>query len=235
MAHLLTWTRIHLLTRRLTIYSRYQGGKHHFRWLLRWRNLPVRASPPLRPASAYSLLTACFMPLYTWLDVYRHRIPTGRARARLSSLSLSLYLSLAVPFPCYPPPFRSVLPSDVVRHCFLVFKIFCQFLWKLRPDRSNCFSPSLPLPLAFSRFLSHSLSVSLSPSSPSSLSPRLSLSLFTSACPRSPFFSRSSLIRWAVRCCNIRRCVLGLSPDLGYDSITSRGDEKSASSESTGF
>lgn len=34
--------------------------------------------PPPRSASAYGLLTVCFMPLYTWLDVYRHRIPTDR-------------------------------------------------------------------------------------------------------------------------------------------------------------
>lgn len=33
---------------------------------------------PPRSAPAYGLLTVCFMPLYTWLDVYRHRIPTDR-------------------------------------------------------------------------------------------------------------------------------------------------------------
>lgn len=39
---------------------------------------PASQSQPPRPASAYGLLTACFMPLYTWLDVYGHRIPTDR-------------------------------------------------------------------------------------------------------------------------------------------------------------
>lgn len=81
MVHLLTWPRIRLVVRAATIYTLYRGRKHHFRWLLRWRNLPVRANPlplPPRSASAYGLLTVCFMPLYTWLDVYRHRIPTDR-------------------------------------------------------------------------------------------------------------------------------------------------------------
>lgn len=51
-----------------------------------------QSQPTLLPfASAYSLLTACFMPLYTWLNVYRHRIPTGSALA----VSLVLLLSLA--------------------------------------------------------------------------------------------------------------------------------------------
>lgn len=50
-----------------------------------------QSQPTLLPfASAYSLLTACFMPLYTWLNVYRHRIPTGSALA----VSLILLLSL---------------------------------------------------------------------------------------------------------------------------------------------
>lgn len=39
---------------------------------------PASQNQPPRSASAYGLLTACFMPLYTWLDVYRHRIPTDR-------------------------------------------------------------------------------------------------------------------------------------------------------------
>lgn len=63
-----------------------------------------QSQPALLPlASAYSLLTACFMPLYTWLDVYRHRIPTGSALA--VSLVLLLFLatasfrSLFLPFP----------------------------------------------------------------------------------------------------------------------------------------
>lgn len=39
---------------------------------------PASQSQPPRSAPAYGLLTVCFMPLYTWLDVYRHRIPTDR-------------------------------------------------------------------------------------------------------------------------------------------------------------
>lgn len=74
-----------------------------------------QSQPTLLPlASAYSLLMACFMPLYTWLDVYRHRIPTGSAlsytapfpRYRLFSLSLSLSL-----FPNLFP-FSFSTPSD---------------------------------------------------------------------------------------------------------------------------
>lgn len=44
---------------------------------------PASQSQPPRPAPAYGLLTACFMPLYTWLDVYGHRIPTDRVRRPL--------------------------------------------------------------------------------------------------------------------------------------------------------
>ena len=51
-----------------------------------------QSQPTLLPfASAYSLLTACFMPLYTWLNVYRHRIPTGSAL--VVSLILLLFLA----------------------------------------------------------------------------------------------------------------------------------------------
>lgn len=46
---------------------------------------PASQSQPPRSASAYGLLTACFMPLYTWLDVYRHRIPTDRFLLPFSS------------------------------------------------------------------------------------------------------------------------------------------------------
>lgn len=87
-------------------------------------------------ASAYSLLMACFMPLYTWLNVYRHRIPTGSSGSsrRLSCatpfprhrlffvLSLSLSLPISFLFPPLPPL------TLCVRHCLLVFEIFCQFL-----------------------------------------------------------------------------------------------------------
>lgn len=85
-----------------------------------------QSQPTLLPlASAYSLLMACFMPLYTWLDVYRHRIPTGSAlsytapfpRYRLFSLSLSLFLSFPISFlfpsprrPTLPPRLRNLLP-----------------------------------------------------------------------------------------------------------------------------
>lgn len=59
-----------------------------------------QSQPTLLPhASAYSLLTACFMPLYTWLDVYRHRIPTGNALA----VSLIPLLFLC-PFSLSPAP-----------------------------------------------------------------------------------------------------------------------------------
>lgn len=43
---------------------------------------------PPRSAPAYGLLTVCFMPLYTWLDVYRHRIPTDRFLSFLFTLRL---------------------------------------------------------------------------------------------------------------------------------------------------
>lgn len=88
MVHLLTWPRIRPAAEAATIYPRHEGRKHHFRWLLRWRNLPVRTSPHgLLPA--YGLLTACFMPLYTWLGVYGHRIPTDRFLLPFSTRSKS--------------------------------------------------------------------------------------------------------------------------------------------------
>lgn len=85
-----------------------------------------QSQPTLLPhASAYSLLTACFMPLYTWLDVYRHRIPTGSVSRRLSytapryrlyPLSLSpAPISISYLFPPrrrppLPPRLRNLLP-----------------------------------------------------------------------------------------------------------------------------
>lgn len=116
MAHLLTWTRIRFLARPSTIYSRYREGKHHFRWLLRWRNLPVRASPsssPLLRLTAYLRLASC-LSTPGWMCIgieYR--------QAALSpplSLVLLLFLattssrSLFLPFLFPPPRHRSPLP-----------------------------------------------------------------------------------------------------------------------------
>lgn len=122
--------------------------KHHFRWLLRWRNLPVRASPsqPPRSASAYSLLTACFMPLYTWLDVYRHRIPTDRF--------------LPPPFPLLKIFCPFLWKSRLDRSChFFVFFFFiisilllhllAHFLFPCFPSFS--FFASLPYQFSFNR------------------------------------------------------------------------------------
>lgn len=62
-----------------------------------------QSQPTLLPlASAYSLLTACFMPLYTWLDVYRHRIPTGSALAVFLILLLFL-VAASFRFLFFPP------------------------------------------------------------------------------------------------------------------------------------
>lgn len=138
MAHLLTWTRIRLLARPSTIYSRYREGKHHFRWLLRWRNLPVRASPPSSPMlrlTAYLRLASC-LSTPGWMCIgieYRQATLSPSLLYRSYSSVRSLFL---------PHPFRSLtfFHPDVVRHRLLVFEIFCQFLWKLRPDRSNRFS-----------------------------------------------------------------------------------------------
>lgn len=177
MAHLLTWTRIRLLARPPTIYSRYREGKHHFRWLLRWRNLPVRASPSsssLLRLTAYLRLASC-LSTPGWMCIgieYRqaalsHRLSFSSLPPLFAlSFSLSQSLSFSLPY--------------VGRHCLLVFEIFCQFLWKLRSDRSNRFSLFRPLSL----MLSHSLF--------------LSLSLFSYICPRfSPFLSRMfSSVRW---------------------------------------
>lgn len=180
MAHLLTWTQIRLLARPPTIYSRYREGKHHFRWLLRWRNLPVRASPPSSPLlrlTAYLWLASC-LSTPGWMCIgieYRQAalsliLLLFLATASFRSLSLSFSLSQSLSF----------FLLHAVRHCLLVFEIFCQFLWKLRPDRSNRFSPFRPLSL----MLSHSLF--------------FSLLLFSYICPRfSPFLSRAlSSVRW---------------------------------------
>lgn len=148
MAHLLTWTWIRLLARPSTIYSRYREGKHHFRWLLRWRNLPVRANPPSYPLlrlTAYLRLASC-LSTPGWMCI--------GIEYRQAALSPSLFLPYTAPFPRYrlfsfsPSLFQSLsffLPDAVRLDCLLVFEIFCQFLWKLRPDRSNRFSLSLPL------------------------------------------------------------------------------------------
>lgn len=88
-----------------------------------------QSQPALFPfASAYSLLTACFMPLYTWMCIgieYRQAV-------LLPSLLLILLLFLATA--SFRSLFLSPLQSlssfffDVVRHCLLIFEIFCQFL-----------------------------------------------------------------------------------------------------------
>jgi len=78
-------------------------------------------------ASAYSLLTACFMPLYTWLNVYRHRIPTGSALA-VSPLPLLFLAAASLRFSLSLSQSLSSFLPDVVSHCLLVFEIFCQFL-----------------------------------------------------------------------------------------------------------
>lgn len=60
MVHLLTWPRIRLVVRAATIYTPLRGRKHHFRWLLRWRNLPVRANPHgLLRLTAYLRFASC--------------------------------------------------------------------------------------------------------------------------------------------------------------------------------
>lgn len=108
MAHLLTWTRIRLSARPSTIYSRYRQGKHHFRWLLRWRNLPVRASPPphsLLRLTAYLRLASC-LSTPGWMCIGIEYRQAAAAR-RLSSYSL-LFLAV-VPFRL--PPFSFSPPS----------------------------------------------------------------------------------------------------------------------------
>lgn len=139
------------------------------------------------------------MPLYTWLDVYRHRIPTGSAR-----------LSYNVPFP---------------RYRLFSFSLFLS---------SSLLSPS-------SSTMSSATASSSSKSSASSYescdlidriaSLPLGISRLCSHClPHSLFllhlYSRFSPI--PVSCSHPfdeLRCVVtsavGLSRDLGYDSITS--------------
>lgn len=120
MAHLLTWTRIRLLARPSTIYSRYREGKHHFRWLLRWRNLPVRASPPSSPMlrlTAYLRLASC-LSTPGWMCIgieYRQAAlsPSLLYRSYSSLPPLSVSLFLPYPFPIsylFPPRRRPPLP-----------------------------------------------------------------------------------------------------------------------------
>lgn len=123
MAHLLTWTRIHLLVRPSTIYSRYREGKHHFRWLLRWRNLPVRASPPSSPLlrlTAYLRLASC-LSTPGWMCIgieYRQAaLSPSLLYCSFPSLPPLFVLSFSLPISfLFPPWHRPPLPPPRLRN-----------------------------------------------------------------------------------------------------------------------
>lgn len=205
MAHLLTWTRIRLLARPSTIYSRYREGKHHFRWLLRWRNLPVRASPPSSPLlrlTAYLRLASC-LSTPGWMCIGIEYRQAGFSPSLLycsfsslpplSVLSFSLSFSNLFPFfslprrrPPLPPRLRNLLPVPMKVATWSIESLL-----------------SLSTSLAYVLPLSRSLSIAFF----------LQLSKIFSI-PVSRFHPFDEL-----RCHNNR--FVALSQDLGYDSITS--------------
>lgn len=180
MAHLLTWTRIRLLARPSTIYSRYRQGKHHFRWLLRWRNLPVRASPlsfPLLRLTAYLRLASC-LSTPGWMCIgieYRQAAALAVSLILLLFLATASFRSLFLPAPApklfpFSSPTSSATAASSSKSSASSYES-CDLIDRIAS-----------LPLDLSRL--HSLA--------------LSLSLFLSSllsfynCPRfSPFLSRA--------------------------------------------
>lgn len=147
------------------------------------------------------------MPLYTWLDVYRHRIPTGSAR-----------LSYNVPFP------RCRLFSFSLYLSFSCLLLLPSYRPRLPPRLRN----PLPVPMKVATW-SIELLLSLLASPAYVLSVSLTLSFFLHLCSRfSPIPVSCSHPSDELRC--VVTSAVGLSRDLGYDSITSVEAMKNAAS-----
>lgn len=126
MVHLLTWPRIRLVVRAATIYPRCRGRKHHFRWLLRWRNLPVRASlHGLLRLTAYLRLASC-LSTPGWMCIgieYRQTassflfLPLSKSSARFYESSDLIDRTTSSSPPSLSPAF--LLPSFLPSPSFL--------------------------------------------------------------------------------------------------------------------